>query len=360
MQNCQEDHENSIRLHQLATTHQTCQFHLKEVQQNIYSLGQGITAYGSIKKLRPWAKNLFLIRGGMKMAVRGKSINLFLMDGTANGRIKCTLANWTGVAYKIPRTELDKCKERNDLKQSGVYFLFGISDQTGDSVAYVGQAGARKNGEGILYRLHEHKRNVDKDYWTEAVVFTTSNNSFGPTEISYLENRFCRLAVEANRYDIKNGNDPTPGNITEEKESELEEFIDYVKIVMGTLGHKIFEPLLSISTTTVNEPVNVNKEHMLYLKTAKADAKGRRTNEGFVVLKGSTVSMNSTKSCPDTIHHLRKKYNERINHNILTEDTLFKSPSAAAGFVTYASANGLIMWMTEDNRTLKDVENNEQ
>ena len=59
------------------------------------------------------------------MPVRGKSINLFLMDGTAVGRIKCTLANWTGVAYKIPRTELDKCKEREDLKQSGVYFYLG-------------------------------------------------------------------------------------------------------------------------------------------------------------------------------------------------------------------------------------------
>ena len=35
------------------------------------------------------------------MAARGKSINLFLMDGTATGRVKCTLANWTGVAYKI-------------------------------------------------------------------------------------------------------------------------------------------------------------------------------------------------------------------------------------------------------------------
>lgn len=32
---------------------------------------------------------------------RGKNINLFLMDGDASGRIKCTLANWTGVAYKI-------------------------------------------------------------------------------------------------------------------------------------------------------------------------------------------------------------------------------------------------------------------
>lgn len=40
------------------------------------------------------------------MATRGKSINLFLMDSEASGRIKCTLANWTGVAYKIPRTAL--------------------------------------------------------------------------------------------------------------------------------------------------------------------------------------------------------------------------------------------------------------
>ena len=119
---------------------------------------------------------------------RGKSINLFLMDGNAIGRIKCTLTNWTGVTYKIPRTALDKCKERCDLKQSGIYFLFGTSDETGDNIVYVGQAGARKNGEGLLYRLQEHTRNPDKDYWTEATVFTTSNNSFGQTEISYLEN----------------------------------------------------------------------------------------------------------------------------------------------------------------------------
>ena len=219
---------------------------------------------------------------------RGKSINLFLMDGTATGRIKCTLANWTGVAYKIPRTELEQCKERDDLKQSGVYFLFGVSDQTGENVVYIGQAGTRKNGEGILYRLQEHKRNPDKDYWTEAVVFTTSNNSFGPTEISYLENRFTKLALTAKRYAVKNGNDPTPGNITEEKESELEEFVDYSKIVMGTLGHKVFEPLIA----TKPEPVAntaVDDEPMLYFNRTNLKATGRRTSEGFVVFKGSTV-----------------------------------------------------------------------
>lgn len=124
------------------------------------------------------------------MALRGKSINLYLMDGDPNGRAKCTLANWTGVAYKIPRIDIDKCKDREDLKQSGVYFLFGTSDTTGKNVVYIGQAGARKNGEGILNRLQEHRLNPNKDYWTETVAFTTSNNTFGPTEISYLENVF--------------------------------------------------------------------------------------------------------------------------------------------------------------------------
>lgn len=246
------------------------------------------------------------------MSIRGKSINLFLMDGDANGRIKCTLANWTGVAYKIPRTEPDKCKERDDLKQSGVYFLFGKSDETEKGVVYIGQAGARKNGEGILNRLQEHKRNPEKDYWTEAIVFTTSNNSFGPTEISYLENRFCNLAIGANRYEVKNGNDPTPGNITEEKESEMEEFIDYAKVIMGTLGHKLFEPI-SKSTATKQDENAAKDENTacLYLErtikgVGKIEAKGTQTSEGFVVLKGSHISLTDDDTIPSVIKQRRK------------------------------------------------------
>jgi hypothetical protein len=169
------------------------------------------------------------------MPNNGKNINYYLMDGVPSGRIKCTISNWTGVAYRIPRTELERCRERDDLKQSGVSFLFGEDEASGKGVVYVGQAGVRKNGEGIIYRLQEHKRNPDKDYWTEAVVFTTSNNSFGPTEMSWLENRFCALAAEAGRYIVKNGNDPNIGNVTEEKQSELEEFAQYAIIVMGVL-----------------------------------------------------------------------------------------------------------------------------
>lgn len=292
---------------------------------------------------------------------RGKSINLFLMDGDANGRMKCTLANWTGVAYKISRTELDRCKERDDLKQSGVYFLFGKTENTDEDVVYIGQAGARKNGEGILNRLQEHKRNPEKDYWTEAIVFTTSNNFFGPTEISYLENRFCGLATQAKRYVVKNGNDPTPGNITEEKESELEEFIDNAKIIMGTLGHKVFVPIIiptTLPSTDVPATLTTDiTDEILYFDHSGVKATGRRTAEGFVVFKGSQVAAKLTNSCPDPTLRNREKYADKIDTNFcLMEDILFTSPSSAASFIGGASLSGNATWCNADGMTLKKLE----
>lgn len=297
------------------------------------------------------------------MASRGKSINLFLMDGEAGGRIKCTLANWTGIAYKIPRIELEKCKERDDLKQSGVYFLFGTSDQTGKNVVYIGQAGARKNGEGILNRLQEHKRNQEKDYWTEAIVFTTTNNSFGPTEISYLENRFCNLAMEAKRYDVKNGNDPTPGNVTEEKESELEEFIDYARIIMGTLGHKVFVSLTESKAIDIQDTADC-PERFFHLKRKSRksgkviEAVCKQTKEGFVVLQGSHIETIDSQSIPSGVKEARKNANID-EHEVLQEDVLFNSPSYAAAFVIGGHANGLTEWKTEDGKTLKEIEQEE-
>ena len=70
--------------------------------------------------------------------------------------------------------------------------------------------------------------------------------------------------MDAKRYDVKNSKDPTPGNITEEKESELEEFVDYARIVMGTLGHKIFEPIVSSKSMKNIEKHNEIEEPLLF------------------------------------------------------------------------------------------------
>lgn len=46
------------------------------------------------------------------MTRRGRNLKIFLMDGVASGRWTCELSNWTGKAYKIPRTSYKKCVDR--------------------------------------------------------------------------------------------------------------------------------------------------------------------------------------------------------------------------------------------------------
>jgi len=48
-----------------------------------------------------------------------KSIQLFLMDGEANGRWACEMSNWSGKAYKIPRTMISSSNDRADLTSTG-------------------------------------------------------------------------------------------------------------------------------------------------------------------------------------------------------------------------------------------------
>ncbi len=282
------------------------------------------------------------------MAVRGKSINLFLMDGESNGRIKCSLTNWTGVAYKIPRTEIENSKGIDHLSHNGVYFLFGTS-KDGEDVVYIGQARTRKNGNGLLGRIMEPHPTID--YWTDAVMLTTRDDYFGPTEISYLENRFCNMAKEIGRCPVVNGNDPSPGNLTEEKESEMEEFIDYALIVIGAMGYKLFTPIVDKkqSGTTNDEPI-------LYMNRGKSSATGMRTAEGFAVLKGSKLSPTVVNSCPENARKLREKYANKIDPNfVLTEDVLISSPSTAASFVGGGSISGNEVWKTKDGTLLRDL-----
>lgn len=288
-----------------------------------------------------------------------KHINYYLMDGDPSGRVKCTLMNWSGVAYRIPRTALEKCADRPDLSYCGVYFLFGASDDTGEGVVYVGQAIVRNNGEGVLYRLKEHKRNPNKEYWTEAVVFVTRDNSIGPTEASWLENRFCKLAVDAKRYTVKNGNEPNPGNVTEEKESELREFAETAKMVMGALGYKLFDPLFAApSAQAVGGPETAPE--ILRLRQGAADARGCRTSDGFVLLKGSKIKPTVAQSCPRPAKELRALHAPNISgEHCLLEDILLKSPNQAAAFVTGTSINALEAWKTADGKTLKELEASE-
>ena len=258
------------------------------------------------------------------MEKRSKNINMFLMDGEVTGKIKCTLSNWTGVIYKIPRIQLGDLKSRDEMKQSGIYFLFGRDEDKQKDMTYIGQATTRKNGEGVLLRIQEHTRDTHADYFNDVIILTTQNNSFGPTEISYLENKFTQLAKEAGRYIVKNGNDPNPGNVAEEKEFELDEIIENTLMIIGTLGYRVFVPM----TKKVSQDFIDNHSTYLYLKrkTKKSnkviEATCEQTTEGFVVLEGSQVEIMDSPSLPASL----KEMNSFTGHSrwsVKRKTTLF-------------------------------------
>lgn len=300
-----------------------------------------------------------------------KNFNLYLMDGDVTGRIKCTLANWTGIAYKIPRSYLNKCKDRQDLRQSGVYFLFGKNDNGEDEV-YIGQAGS----EGVLFRVAEDLK--DEAYFSDVsdvVIFITQNNSFGLAEVNYLESRFIDTAMDVGRFNVRYGINLDPGNVTEEKESELDDFIEYSKMVLGVLGYKLFIPLVKESVEEIveeneeeivdEEKSEENKDLTLYLSRKikrsgrTIEAKCIKTDKGFKVLKGSMIEEIDSKSIPKTIKVIRRKcgIRNKIVDGKLVGDHLFTSPSSAAEFVLGMNTkNGRTDWKTKDGLTLKELE----
>lgn len=281
------------------------------------------------------------------------------MDGSPKGRIKSSLDNWVGKVYLIPRTMVAESDERTELKQSGIYLLFGADDETGEERLYVGQARERKNGNGVLGRVQEHLKSESKNYFTHTILIIDSDNSFGPTEICYLENAFYEQAQSAGRVRVVNSNIPSPGNVTEEKQAALYEFISTAKILIGSLGYHAFDTVddgkSATQDRTETSPPSV--EPLLFLDSAGATGQGRQTSDGFVVLEGAQLRRETAISMPELAHKNRERLADRINERFeLTRDTLFPSPSAASSFLVGASTSGKVYWKTKDGITLRELE----
>lgn len=271
-----------------------------------------------------------------------KSIKLFLIDGTPNGRWICELSNWTGKAFKIPRTSILKCDDRKELKSPGLYFLFGRNDLD-QEVVYIGES------ENVLDRIKQHL--TGKDYWTECVIFISKDDFLNKAHIKYLENRFHKIAAEVSRYKVMNSNSPTKSSLSEADIAELEEFIYNARLMINTLGFKAFEPLA--------ENFKKDDAETLSLSIAGVSASGQVTSEGFVLFKGSSVCKNPAGSLGKSMLAKRDKYisEGKIDKNlIITEDILFASPSGASDFVLGYSSSGPQTWKNRKGQSLKEIE----
>lgn len=276
----------------------------------------------------------------------GKTIKIFLIDGEPNGRMSCELSNWSGKAYKIPRIKIKDCSDRNDLAGTGVYLLFG-KDDSGKDLVYIGEA------ESLLKRLTQQLN--AKDFWNETIVFTSKDDNLNKAHIKYLENRLHELATTANRYRIDNSTIPTQSSISESDRAEMEEFIEYIKLLSSTLGHKVFEEKRELKAKS--------KQATFFVKGARgADGQGEPTSDGFVVFKGSKAAASAVSSMSPSLKALRQALTDegvllnRVDYLEFTDDYIFSSPSTAATVLLGRSANGLTEWKSKEGKVLKAFE----
>lgn len=278
----------------------------------------------------------------------GKSIELFLVNGTADSLIIAELLNWNGKAIKIPRIEVSSCN-RDDITQAGVYFLFCKEDDGSDSV-YIGEAENVK--DRLVQHLRDYQSEKEKYYWSTAVVFI--GRDLNKALIRYLENRFVEIARVSKRYLVLTKNTYRNTVMKESQIAVMEEFVDNVKILINALGYKVLEPFAQADPS--NDTVD---DKLLYITSGLVNATGKVTAEGFVVFAGATLNEKmSVRSLSAGMQNQRKKLfdSSKVNNLVTTEDILFSSSSAAADFILGYSVSGPKTWKTKDGRTLKELE----
>lgn len=137
----------------------------------------------------------------------------------------------------------------------------------------------------------------------------------------------------------------------------LQEFISNARLLVNTLGYKLFDTLEESSVGQQNEPT------CFFINAARgAAAKGLVVADGFAVLKGSTIASPVVPSMAESLRRLRDSLLEKgiVDADFhFVKDHIFTSPSLAAAIVLGRNANGRTEWKTAGNKALRDVEEDE-
>ena len=276
------------------------------------------------------------------------TIKLFLPQGDAKRLRVGEVSNWTGKALAAPRTELEDLLARDELESSGVYFLLGVNAETGQNLAYIGEA------EVIRDRLRQHKT---KDFWNSVVVFVSKDENLTKAHIRYLENHLLQEAKASGRYALENTNSSNP-KLPESDREDMEVYLSRIRQVLPVLGTDLLSPISGSIKPTHRQPE-------LVCKIKDALAQGRRTEGGFVVFAHSsavlTIRPSARTQYPNTVVLRQKLIQdatlvEKGGLFVFTKDVEFSSPSAAAAVIHGGSANGLTAWKDERGNSLKELE----
>lgn len=302
-----------------------------------------------------------------KIGNYGKSIKLYLVDGTPQGILTAEIMNWTGHVLSGPRTKLPELLKRAEMNRTGIYFLAGPDLETaGKQIVYIGES------DNVGKRLIQHNKDVSKDFWEKACIITSKDQNLTKAHARYLESRLIAISQNMARAKVHNNTAP-PGDafLPEADQADMEYFISQIRLILPVLGLEFLREKPRISHTLVlQDQIRVKDSDdispIFIARSKKYDitAEAQEIEGDFVVFKGSEAAPEwgnqaKYKSYYPLYTSLFEEGKILLNLDkrkaIFQEDVSFKSPSAASAVVFGRASNGRTEWKVKStNKTYAD------
>ena len=286
----------------------------------------------------------------------GRSIRLFLADGTPGGIITAEIINWTGHVIHAPRSRLVDLIRRPEAARTGLYFLTGPDPEGGlKPVVYIGET------DNVGKRLAQHNKDESKDFWLHACLVTSKDQNLTKAHARYLESRLIAIATEAGRAKLINGTAPDFVLLPEADIADMEFFIEQVRIVLPVLGLDFLReaPKLSSLGAAKSDVPQASASPLFELVSRKhgIQAEAQEIDGDFIVRAGSQAQ---AKWIGVPSHNYGALHQQLVGtgviaagadgHSRFVTDYAFASPSAAAAVILGRAANGRTEWCLKGTR----------
>ena len=282
---------------------------------------------------------------------QGRSIRLFLVDGSPNGLLTAEIMNWTGHVLAGPRTRLSELVQRPECGRTGIYLLVGPDPENSlRPYVYIGET------DDVAKRLKQHNRpetQGGKDFWEKVCLVTSKDQNLTKAHVKYLESLLIRNAKDASRCRLSNGTAHEYVNLPESDRADMAFFIEQIRTVLPVLGFDFLRPNPRPSTRVEAAPQSQTMTSPLFtleIPRHAIQATGQEIDGEFYVLKGSLAR----SEWVGTERGYQALYKQLVEDGVLArgadasclfaEDQAFSSPSAAAAVVSGRAANGRTSW----------------